>query len=50
MSRLHPSLVAGVLALALAAPALAQEDAGVTGPAFKEGDVITFDRLDSLKP
>jgi hypothetical protein len=49
MSRFHPSLVAGVLALALAAPALAQEDAGVTGPAFKEGDVITFDRLDSLK-
>jgi hypothetical protein len=50
MLRLHRSAFVGLLALALAAPALAQEDAGITGPAFKEGDVITFDKLDSLKP
>jgi hypothetical protein len=50
MFRIHPSLAAGALVLALAAPVRAQEDVGVTGPAFKEGDVITYDKLDSLKP
>jgi hypothetical protein len=43
-------VLAGLLVLAFAAPVHAQEDAGVSGPAFKEGDVITFDKLDSLKP
>ena len=40
-----------LIALALAAPAPAQqEDAGPGGPAFKEGDIITLDKIDSLKP
>ncbi len=35
----------------LAAPASAQvEDAGIVGPTFKEGDVITLDRIEALKP
>ena len=38
-----------LVAAGLAAPAQAQEDASVSGPAFKEGDVITFDRMDALK-
>jgi hypothetical protein len=39
-------------ALALAAPAGAQkaEDSGAAGPKFKEGDVITMDKLESIKP
>ncbi len=40
----------GMAALVLsAAPALAQEDAGGAGPTFKEGDIITFDKLDALR-
>ncbi|UCE85793.1 MAG: DUF1329 domain-containing protein [Deltaproteobacteria bacterium] len=39
-----------VAILAVAGPALAQEDAAVTGPAFQEGDVITYDRLEALRP
>ncbi len=39
----------GLLVLLLAAPAAAQEDAGVTGQAFQEGDVITLDKIDSLR-
>jgi hypothetical protein len=40
-----------LIALALAAPAAAQqEDASPGGPAFKEGDIITLDKIDSLKP
>jgi len=42
-----------VAALAIAAPASAQkkaEDSGAVGPSFKEGDVISFDKLESLKP
>ena len=50
MLGLHRFALAGLAALALVAPAAAQEDVGVTGPAFKEGDVISFDKLDSLKP
>ena len=41
---------AALLTLLLAGAAAAQEDAGVVGPAFKEGDVVDFDRIDSLKP
>lgn len=39
-------------ALALAAPAGAQkaEDSGAAGPKFKEGDVITMDKIESIKP
>jgi len=29
---------------------LAQEDTGGAGPTFKEGDVITFDKLEAIKP
>ena len=29
--------------------AIAQQDAGAGGPAFKEGDIITFDNLDSIR-
>jgi len=38
-------------ALALATPcaARAAEESAVAGPTFKEGDVITFDKVDSLK-
>jgi hypothetical protein len=40
-----------VLSLALAAPVAAQqEDVGPGAPTFKEGDVITMDKLESLKP
>ena len=44
--------VSALAALAIAAPAAAQkkEDTGVVGPSFKEGDVITFEKIDSLKP
>lgn len=39
------------IALALAVPGLAEpEDAGAGAPTFKEGDVITMDGLESLKP
>jgi hypothetical protein len=39
-------------ALMVSAPALAQpaEDAGALTPAFKEGDVITFDQVEKLRP
>jgi len=39
-------------ALTASAPALAQqaEDAGALAPAFQEGDVITFDLVDKLRP
>jgi Protein of unknown function (DUF1329) len=39
-------------ALALAAPAGAQkaEDSGAAGPKFKEGDVISMDKIESIKP
>ncbi|MBW2315997.1 MAG: DUF1329 domain-containing protein [Deltaproteobacteria bacterium] len=43
------SLLAAILVVALVAPAVAQEDAGVVGPTFKEGDVIGMDQLDSLR-
>ena len=32
-------------ALLVALPAFSQEDVGVTGPAFKTGDVVTYDRI-----
>jgi hypothetical protein len=42
--------LAWVAILALSPPAAAQEDATVTGPAFQEGDVITYNRLEALRP
>jgi hypothetical protein len=39
-----------VLALALASPALAQEDVAPGAPTFKEGDVIGYDKVESLRP
>jgi hypothetical protein len=38
------------LTLVMAASASAQEDAGGVGPTFKEGDVITMDKIESIKP
>jgi hypothetical protein len=46
MHRFAPVL----LALALASPALAQEDVAPGAPTFKEGDTITLDKVESLKP
>lgn len=37
-------------ALALPTAARAQEDAGVGAPTFKEGDIITMDRIEQLRP
>ena len=51
--RQRPSLSAfSLLALgfALALPASAQEDTGPATPSFKEGDVISIDKIESLKP
>ncbi|MGH0034392.1 MAG: DUF1329 domain-containing protein [Myxococcota bacterium] len=36
--------------VALPTASLAQEDAGGMGPTFKEGDVITFDNLEAIRP
>ena len=44
-----PSPPPFVLGLALAVPAVAQEDTGPTTPTFKEGDVISFDKIDSAE-
>jgi len=43
------SLLGALLVVLLVAPAGAQEDAGVAGPSFKEGDVIGMDQIDSLR-
>ena len=39
-----------VAACALAAPALAQEDVKPGAPTFKEGDVISLDKVEQIKP
>ena len=39
-----------VAAFALAAPALAQEDVKPGAPTFKEGDVISLDKVEKIKP
>ena len=38
------------LILAMAVSAGAQDDAGGVGPSFKTGDVITLDKIESIKP
>ncbi len=45
-SHLLPAIVAAAVMPCLA---IAQEDAGDGGPAFKEGDVITFDQAEVLR-
>jgi hypothetical protein len=52
MTAARAKLVASLTALTLvmAASASAQEDAGGVGPTFKEGDVITMDKIESIKP
>lgn len=53
MTRWRPSWLLAALtltALVLPPAARAQDDAGVAGPSFKEGDVITLDQVDKLKP
>jgi len=50
-SRFVQIMVLASLGLALVAGAVhSQEDAGGGAPSFKEGDVITFDQLDALRP
>jgi hypothetical protein len=39
-----------VVAVALAAPSLAQEDVKPGAPSFKEGDVITLDKIEQIRP
>jgi hypothetical protein len=50
MRKLVGSLLSGFFALGLASAAVAAEDAGTAAPQFKEGDVISFDDVDKLKP
>jgi len=38
------------VALALATPALAAEDVGPGAPTFKEGDIVTLDKIEKIKP
>src|SRR5690606_33705129 len=52
MTRWRPSwLLPALTLIALTLPhaTRAQDDAGVAGPAFKEGDVITMDQIDKLR-
>jgi hypothetical protein len=50
--QLGSKLVGAALALAITTPlaARAGEDTAATAPTFKEGDVISFDNVESLKP
>jgi hypothetical protein len=43
-------IVSLVAVCALAAPALAQEDVKPGAPTFKEGDVISLDKIEQIKP
>ena len=44
------SLISGLATLVAALPVVAVEDAGGAAPQFKEGDVITLEQVDKLKP
>ena len=50
----RPTFLVVLMLMTLVAPALAQaqaaEDADGLTPAFKEGDVVTFDQIEKLKP
>ena len=51
MSRSRRTWIAGLISLfVLPGYALAQEDAGGAAPSFKDGDVITYDTLEALRP
>ena len=53
MSSQTVRFLAFLAALTLAAPALAVDevqDAGALTPTFQEGDLITFDQIDKLRP
>ncbi len=53
MSRIRATWAACCAVVCVSLPltgASAQEDAGGMAPSFKEGDVITFDKIESLKP
>ena len=43
-------VLSAMICVGVASVATAQEDAGGAGPTFKEGDVITFDNIDAIKP
>ncbi|MGI9433113.1 MAG: DUF1329 domain-containing protein [Myxococcota bacterium] len=43
-------LLLSLVVFSFAVPVFAQEDTGPGAPTFKEGDVITMDQIDSLKP
>ncbi|MCX5738439.1 MAG: hypothetical protein NTZ61_08095 [Proteobacteria bacterium] len=50
----RPTRLASVVWMALAAVAVptaafAADDTGVAGPTFKEGDTVSFDKIESLK-
>ena len=47
---LFPIFASALVLLLTGPPARAAEDTGTGAPAFKEGDVITFDQLESLRP
>ncbi|MBW2667985.1 MAG: hypothetical protein JRE13_16980, partial [Deltaproteobacteria bacterium] len=48
----RPTLLVVLVLMTLVAPAFVQaaEDAGGLTPAFKEGDVVTFDQIEKLRP
>ncbi len=48
-ARLASLVWMAVAAVAAAPAAIAQEDTGTSGPTFKEGDVISFDKVESIK-
>jgi len=48
--RLRSIVLTSVVCGLLAAPVGAQEDAGGSGPTFQEGDVITFENTEAIKP
>ena len=51
-SRIQAALLSGmmVFSIAAASAAVAQEDAGGTGPTFAEGDVIDFEKIEAIRP
>jgi len=49
MDRTSSFAIAAALLVMLPATAFAQQDAGSGGPAFKEGDIITFDNIEQIR-
>ena len=50
LRRIGPCVAAVCLLLVAAAPALAQEDVAPGTPTFKEGDTISFEKIDAIRP